>query len=374
MILVVGATLFVGTLIALHAVDRGFDASGVLVVSVRSAHPYPESRGGIVQKTLIERLAALPGVRSASTAQVLPLGGGLWDRRVQVEGYVFRPDEPEQVGFNAIGPDYFSTIRTPLVAGREFDARDTDTSQKVAVVNESFARRFFGNQSAIGRHVTSVQVTYEIVGVAGDAKYQDLRSDVMNTLYIPWTQRGGDQPSRYSYLVRSGAGDPERLVPTVERLVHEVDPALYLATATNYEAIVDRSIGTERIMATLGGVFGVLAIIVAALGVFGVLAFQVARRTNELGVRMALGASRGAMIALVLREVAGIVLAGVAIGAAGALAVTGLVRNILFGLTPTDPLVFMVAGLVLACVALAAGWLPARRASRVDPLVALRHE
>ena len=374
MVLVVGATLFVGTLVTLRSVDRGFDASSVLVVSVRTARPYPEARRAIVQQALIERLAALPGVQSASTAQMLPLGGGLWDRRVQVEGYVFRPDEPEQVGFNVIGADYFATIGTPIVAGREFDARETDTSPKVTIVNESFARHFFGNQSAIGRHVTSVGVTYEIVGVAHDAKYQDLRSDVMKTLYIPWTQRAGDQPTRYSYLVRSATGDPQRLVPGVERLVRELDPALRLTAATNYEAIADRSIANERIMAALGGVFGVLALVVAALGVFGVLAFQVARRTNELGVRMALGASRGAMIGLVLREVTGMVLAGVAIGAGGALAVTGLVRNMLFGLTPTEPRAFLVAALVLASVALAAGWLPARRASRVDPLVALRHE
>ena len=146
MMLVVGATLFVGTLMALRSVDRGFDASSVLVVSVRTARPYPEARRAIVQQALIERLAALPGVQSASTAQMLPLGGGLWDRRVQVEGYVFRPDEPEQVGFNVIGADYFATIGTPIVAGREFDARETGTSPKVAIVNESFARHFFGNQ------------------------------------------------------------------------------------------------------------------------------------------------------------------------------------------------------------------------------------
>jgi ABC-type antimicrobial peptide transport system permease subunit len=222
--------------------------------------------------------------------------------------------------------------------------------------------------------VTSVRVTYEIVGVVRDAKYQDLRSEVMKTMYIPWTQREGDPLTRYSYLLRVGAGDPQRLIPGLDRLVREIDPALHLQTATTYDTVVDRSMATERIMATLGGLFGLLAVIVAGLGVFGVLAFQVAQRTNELGVRMALGATRAKMVRLVLRDVVTMVLAGVAIGAGAALAATGLVRKVLFGLTATDPAAFLVAGLVLAGAAIAAAWLPARRAARVDPLVALRHE
>jgi predicted permease len=374
MVLVVGATLFVGTLIALRAVDRGFAPGGVLVVSVRAAQPYPPPRTRIVQQALIDRLASMPDVRSATTAAMLPLGGGLWDRRVQVEGYTFRPEEQESVGFNVIGPAYFATIGTPVLAGREFDARDTERSPKTAIVNESFARHFFGNASPLGRHVTSVRVTYEIVGVVRDAKYQDLRSEVMKTMYIPWTQREGDPLTRYSYLLRVGAGDPQRLIPGLDRLVREIDPALHLQTATTYDTVVDRSMATERIMATLGGLFGLLAVIVAGLGVFGVLAFQVAQRTNELGVRMALGATRAKMVRLVLRDVVTMVLAGVAIGAGAALAATGLVRKVLFGLTATDPAAFLVAGLVLAGAAIAAAWLPARRAARVDPLVALRHE
>jgi len=374
MVLVVAATLFVGTLLALNAVDRGFEPDGLLVVRVRSAQPYSTARGPIVQQALLDRLASLPGVASASAAQVLPLTGGLWDRGVHVEGYVFQPGEPDHVGFNVIAPAYFSTLRTPLLSGREFDQRDSATSLKVAIVNESFARHFFRNQSAIGRHVTSVGVGYEIVGVVRDAKYQSLRSDIMKTMYIPWTQREGDQLTRYSYLVRTISGDPRRLAPPVERLVGDVDSGLHLANATDYDAIVDRGMSTERIMAALGGFFGLLAIVVAGLGVFGVLAFQVARRTSELGVRMALWASRGAMIGLVLRDVAAMVGAGVAIGTAGALAATGLVRNILFGLTATDPRVFVVAAIAMASAALLAGWLPARRAARIDPVVALRHE
>jgi predicted permease len=374
MVLVVGATLFVGTLVELYAVDPGLDSDGVLVVRVRTSRPYPAAHAKAVQSALLERLRTVPGVRSASAAQILPLGGGLVDRAIQVEGYTFRPDESETVGFNVIAPDYFATLGTSLLAGRELSDRDTDTAPRVAIVNESFARYFFGPASAIGRRVTSANVPYEIVGIVRDAKYENLRAAVLRTMYIPWMQREGQQPSSYSYLVRVVAGDPMRLVPSLDRLVREVDPALRVRTSRTYATIVDQSLATERIMATFGGFFGVLALLVAALGMFGVLTFQVARRTNELGVRMALGASRRAMVGLVLREVVVMVVAGVTIGAVGALVLSGASRSILFGLTPTDPSVFAVAASVLAVAAVLAGWLPARRASRVDPLVALRHE
>jgi predicted permease len=374
MILVVGATLFLRTLVNLYSVERGFDSNGVIVLNVRSSRPYEAARGFAVQRAILERLKTVPGIRSASAANVLPIGGGLWTRGVQIEGYTFRADESDSVGFNVIAPDYFVTLGTPLVLGREFDDRDTWTSPKVAIVNESFAHYFFGNAPALGRRVTSVDVTYEIVGVVRDAKYQNLRQPVMKTMYISWLQRNGDQPTRYSYLARVDMDDPMRLTPSLERLVREVDPSLHVRTTLPYATLVDRSIVTERIMAILGGFFGVLALIVAAIGLFGLMAFQVSRRTNELGVRMALGATRRAMIGLVLRDVAGMVVAGVLIGTAAALTLSGLARSMLFGLTPTDPATFVVAASVLGLTTLLAGWLPARRASRVDPLIALRQE
>jgi ABC-type antimicrobial peptide transport system permease subunit len=210
--------------------------------------------------------------------------------------------------------------------------------------------------------------------VVRDAKYQNLRQPIMKTMYISWLQRNGDQPTRYSYLARVSMADPMRLAPSLERLVREVDPSLYVRTTLTYATLIERSIATERIMATLGGLFGVLALVVAAIGLFGLLAFQVSRRTNEFGVRMALGATRGAMIGLVLCDVAGLAVAGVLIGTGVALTLSGLARSILFELTPSDPAVFVTASFILGLTALLAGWLPARRASRVDPLIALRHE
>jgi ABC-type antimicrobial peptide transport system permease subunit len=194
-------------------------------------------------------------------------------------------------------------------------------------------------------------------------------------MYIPWMQIEGEPPSNCNFLARVTAGDAMQLAPTLEKVVREVDAALRVRRPPQaYSAVVDQSIVTERIMAALGGFFGLLALVLAGLGVFGATAYQVSRRVNEIGLRMALGASGGGIAALVLREVAVLLLGGCVIGGAAALALSGLTRKMLFGVTPADPAVFVLAAVVLGLAALAAGWLPARRASRVDPMVALRHE
>jgi predicted permease len=374
MVLVVGATLFIGTLVKLHRVERGIRTEGVLTFGLSTAQQYPAERTLAIRRAALDRIVATPGVVSASASRVTPIGGGLWDSSVQVEGYTFRPDESETVGFNAIAPQYFATLSTPVLAGREFDEHDTGASKKVAVVNESFARYFFGAQSPLGRNVTSVRVTYEIVGVVRDAKYQDLRTGIIKTMYIPWTQREGVPLSSYAYFVLVASGDPMRLAAALERAVRQADPGLHLRGARAYETVVDESIVTERVLAALGGFFGILAMVVACLGMFGVMAFQVSRRTNEFGVRMALGACGRDVIRMVLREAAVMLAAGALIGSALALTLTRLAATLLFGVTPTDPGVFLIAAGVLCVAALAAGWLPARRASRIDPMAALRHE
>ena len=374
MILLVGATLFVGTLVKLYAVDRGLDSAGVLVFGVQTARPYDPARAKTVQQAILTEVGRIPGVQSTSASAILPLGGNLWDRRVRVEGYVFGPDEPDQVGFNAIAPDYFATLKTPVIVGREFDDRDTQDAAKVAVVNESFARRFFKKQNALGRRVISADVTYDIVGVVKDTKYQTLRSAPIATMYIPWMQREGEQPGSFSYLLRVSDGDPLRVIPDLDSVVRTADPALHTRNAVAYDTVIARSIATERIMAGLGTLFGFVAVLVAGLGVFGLMEFQVARRSNELGVRIALGATRACMMRLVLRDVVVMIAAGLLAGAAGVFILTGLADNLLFGLTASDPLVLALAASILALAATVAGWIPARRAATVDPLVALRHE
>jgi predicted permease len=372
MVLVVGATLFIGTLLELYAVDRGFDTNRLLVFQVRNNRPYTLEQAQEVRGHLLDGLRALPGVRSASAGAMLPIAGNLWDRTVRIEGHASQSGEPERVAFNAIAPDYFATLGTPLLAGREFDHRDVATAPPVTIVNQSFARAYFGNASAIGSRVTTVGVTYEIVGVVGDAKYQDLRESVLRTMYIPWTQR--DEAQSYGYLIRVDGGDPLRLSSSVERVLRDADPTLRVVRLMTYAQWIDLTIPNEWLMATLGAACGLLALLLAGVGMFGVLAFQVARRTNELGVRTVLGASRWSMCRLVLRDVAAMVMPGIAIGTAIALMMTGLARGLLFGVTPSEPGVFILAATILAASALLAGWVPARRASSVDPLVALRHE
>jgi predicted permease len=374
MVLLVGAALFGATLVKLYHVDRGLRTDGLLLVDPRGLVRYPQAKSWAVQQALLERLRTYPGVTSAAAVSVLPIAGNDWVRRVSVEGYQFRADESEGTDFNTVSPNYFNTVGTPLLAGREFDAHDTSASTRVTIVNETFARYFFGNQSPLGRHVTSVDVTYEIVGVVKDAKYQSLRDAVPKTMYICWLQREGDQASGYYYLARVAAGDPMRLAPAMEKLVRETDSGLRLRSALAYDTIVDRSVSRERILAMLGGFFGMLALVVACLGIFGVMAFQLSRRINEIGLRMALGASRGGIAGMVMREVAVMLAIGVPGGAAAALTLTGLTRKILFGVTPAEPGVFVIAAVVLAAAAFSAAWLPARRATRIDPMVALRHE
>ena len=282
MILVVGATLFLQTLVNLHSVDHGFKADDVIVVSVRSSRPYDAARGYAVQRAIVERLRGVPEIVSASAAQILPIGGGLWNRTVQVEGYTFGPGESDSIGFNVIAPDYFQTIGTPLILGREFIDRDTGASPKVAIVNEGFARRFFGDAPPLGRRVTSNSTTYEIVGVVRDAA---VPGTCASRSWKPCTSSGfrrGWGPADPVQLpgARRHAGSHAR--DARSRAPHSrgrpiTAPAGHAHVAST---LVDRSIASERIMAMLGGFFGVLALVVAAIGLFGLLAFQVSRRTE----------------------------------------------------------------------------------------------
>jgi predicted permease len=374
MVLVVGAALFIDTLARLYTTDRGVNTDGVLIFRLRSNERYRGDRAWATAGQLVERLNELPGVASATVADVVPLSGSEWNRNVQVEGYRFRPDESEDSLFNVVGPRFFATVGTPLVMGREFDRRDTIDAPKVAIVNESFVRYFFAGGPALGRHVTSLNATYEIVGVVKDAKYQALRRGFAKTMYIPVMQRVGDQPNAYYFMARVRAGDPMRLAPALDSVVREVDPGMRVRLVETYSEMVDYTMLTERIMAMLGGFFGLLALAVACLGIFGSMAFQVSRRSNEIGLRMALGANRTTIVALVLREVAVLLVAGCLLGAAAAIPLTGLTRKLLFGIRPTEPSIFLVASLLLGLAALAAGWIPARRAALVDPMIALRHE
>jgi predicted permease len=374
MVLMVGATWLVGTLVELYSVDPGFRADGVLVVNVRSTRPLPPERGMAVQRALLDRMGSLPGVTSVSAVHTLPIGGNLWTRTVEAGGLAGRGAESADVGFNVIAPSYFATVGTPLLLGREFTDLDRADAPKVAIVNESLARHLFPEGSVLGSTVTSVGVPYEIVGVVRDAKYQGLRDQALGTMYIPWMQREGEKPSAYSYLLRVAGDDPLRLQSALEGLVQDVDADLRLRSATTYATVIGRSITAERIMGSLGGLFGLFALVVAGLGVFGMLAFHVTRRARELGVRIAVGATRWSIIRLVLKDVVQMLVPGLLIGVVASLLLAGLARKIVFGFAPDELGVFVVAASVLAFAAVLAGWIPARRASRLDPVIALRQD
>ncbi len=380
MTLLVGASLFIRTLVKLYSVDTGIRTGGVLIFGVSAKHHFPPARSVEIQDAIVSRLQSLPGVTFASAADVLPLGGGLWTRSVQVDGYIFRPGEDDTVAFNAIAPKYFAVTGTPLLLGRDFNERDEVGASHVAIVNESFVREFFAGQPPLGKRVTSNKVKYEIVGVVSDAKYESLRKGVPRAMYIPWVQQGemgpsnGTQPMVYSYLARVASGDPMRLAPLMDRAIPEIEPAMRMRTPRTFQDHVNQSTLNERMMATLGGFFGLLALILACLGIFGILAFQVSRRINEIGVRVALGATRGNIVRLVMREVVLLLLPGCAVGAVAAAGLTRFANSMLFGVTATDPTAFLLAAGALAAVTLAAGFLPALRASRVEPMAALRCE
>ncbi len=350
---------------------------GVFLVDVTSKHHFPATRSREIQNAILDRLRRMPGVVASSAANMVPLGGGEWDREVQVDGHTFRPGEDNTTLMNAIAPGYFRVTGTPILQGRDFEERDESSANHAAIVNESFVRELLSGQRPLGKHITCNQVTYEIIGVARDTKYQNLRKGVSRELYIEWVQQQSAEPGRwqpmgYTYMARVSSGDPMRLAPLMERALREIDAVMRTFHPQTFEDQVNQSTLNERMMATLGGFFGLLALIVACLGIFGILAFQVSRRVNEIGVRMAVGATRRHILTLVLREAALLLVPGCLVGGLAAVGLSRFAASFLFGVTPTDPAALAIAALAITLSTLAAGYLPARRAARVDPIAALR--
>ena len=374
MVLIVGAALFGGTLVKLIRANRGFQAAGVLTFDLKSSQQYSRPQAFAAIAAVEAALKRLPGVASASAVRNIPISGYLTSHTVSFDDASGTAREESGIAYDSVGPDYFSTIGMPLLAGRAFNLNDTDSSPKVAIITQNLARDLAGAHSPVGLVISSIGIPYRIVGVVGDSKYLDLRHGAMRALYVPWTQTPPGAYPRYSFLLRSARGDPRQFVPVLDSLVRAADPDLRVSRVQTYDELISRSIVSERVMAALGGFFGALALLIAGIGVFGLMAFQISRRTAEIGVRMALGAARGNVVKMVLREVAIMAVAGCTLGGAAALSLTGLTRKMLFGVTPADPGVFAIAAAVLLSATLAAAWLPARRASRIDPVTAIRHD
>jgi predicted permease len=377
LLLVFGAGLFVRTLKKLENLDPGFDRKGVLLFNLDpSKNGYKGPAVNALYKQVIEHIDAVPGVSSASVSMMTPItGGGGIDNSVSVEGYTPRPDENLTVFVNAVGPRYFETLHTPLLLGRDFSPRDTEATPKVAVINQSMARYFFGNSNPIGKKFgwfgdDKNKMQFEIVGVAKDSKYETLREKIPRTVYLDCFQRPLEG---ITFEVRTSVS-PSSLVSAIRGAVDAIDPSLRPGGFTTLEEHVDNSLGHERVMATLSSLFAILAVVLACVGLYGVMAYSVARRTSEIGIRMALGAGRAQIVGTILRESALLILAGVALGLPVAIAAARMISSRLYGLKPADPLTIAGTILLLAAVTGLASYIPAHRATKVDPLVALRHE
>ncbi|HZT72567.1 MAG TPA: ABC transporter permease [Terriglobales bacterium] len=381
LVLLASALLFARSLTNLLHEDLGFRPAGVLVANVEFSRLHvPEARRAGFEQDLLQRIRAIPGVAAAAVANRSPISGSNWNDMVLA-------DTGEAVkGVTWItydSPGYFRTMSMPLIAGRDFNDADTATSDKVAVVSAAFARKFLGGMNAVGRRFRlweppgQARPFYTVVGVVRDSIYQDPRRAAEPIAYFPETQRQHPDVAD-TFLMRWGGAQPGSAAPAgLMRAVTQALAAVSPEIGVEYKSMPEQiraNLMPDELMATLCGFFGALAVLLAALGLYGLLAYTVARRTNEIGIRVALGAERRRILAMILGEVSGLVAIGLAIGAAITLAAGPAAASLLYQLKPRDPLTLALAGAILAAIALAASLAPARRAARLDPMTALRYE
>jgi predicted permease len=322
---------------------------------------------------LLERVRAIPGVQSATLSSESLISNSADINSFVPNGIAQLPGSEEHPAYNnQVGSDFFKTIGIPILAGRAIDERDRGNSPKVAVVNRALARRFFGKENPIGRTFNKDQI--RIVGVCGDAHYSNVRDEVPPTFYYPFLQ--DPDPDTYgemTFELRTAA-DPRNMIAAVRDAVASVDKDVPPYEIRTQEQQIDANISKERVFAALTTLFSALALLLSCIGIYGIMAYTVSRRTNEIGIRMALGAQRGAVLSMILREASLVGVAGVAIGLAAALAATRILAGLLYGLKPQDPLTLTFAAILMLLVTATASLIPARRASRVEPTVALRYE
>jgi predicted permease len=371
--LLIGAGLFLRSLENLRGVDTGFDKDHVLLATLNPAlSGYSPQATRNFYTQLLAQIRAVPGVQAASVSTESPISGGWDSNRVVVEGY--QPRQDESMGCNSAdaATDYFKTLGIPFIAGRDFSEKDTAGAPKVAIINETMARYYFGISNPIGKKIGTEEIPdTEIVGVVRDAKYAQLRETQVRHFYTPMMQA----PHVFDMTLHvRAAGDPAALTEMVRTRVKSIDSHLPLYDVKTLAVQIDDSLIPERLITGLSTIFGLLATLLAAIGLYGVVAFSVTRRTREIGVRIALGAMPVNVLWLFLKQMAVLVGIGVIIGIGSALAATRLLSTMLYDVKPADPLAFIAAGTALIATATLAAYLPARRATRVDPMTALRYE
>jgi putative ABC transport system permease protein len=372
LILLICTGLFLKSLRNAHTINPGFETENVLLTTLNmDLHAYEEPRAQVFYDQLLERVKGLPGVKSASLAE--KVFGDDQQIGVVVEGYTPPADTNLLMDYNVVSPDYFQVMGLSLMRGRDFSVRDTKDAPGVVIVNERMAARFWPGQDPVGKRlsIAGKKGAYlEVIGVAKDAKYYDLQEKTLPYMYLPYKQNY----ESHATLHVSTTGDPNGLVGSVRQQVRELDthlPAFAVTTMSNH---IGQSLWAARMAATLLGIFGILALVLAGVGVYAVVAYSVAQRTNEIGIRMALGAPPRNVLMLVLRQSMKLTIIGLALGLGLAFVLMRFASSLLYGVSASDPLVFGGISLLLAIVTLLASYIPARRVMRINPLIALRHD
>jgi putative ABC transport system permease protein len=377
-LLLIGASLLLESMVHLLHASPGFDPKGVLTFNIDLPDvQYGKPEQSIAfYKQLLERVRTVPGVKSASGVLPLPLANDIIRSTFEIEGKpVAKSDEP-RTHFRSVGLDYFQTMRIPLVAGRDFNSRDERNSTQVVIINQALARKFFPNENPIGKHIKpgvsdeGPGKMREIVGVVGDVKHRALWNPPDPESYVPYAQTAIGQ----MYVVARTDGDPMSLLPAMREQVKAIDAQLPVYAPKTMDEYVASSIAQRKFTSLLCGVFAAVGLVLAVVGLFGVMSYTVSQRTHELGVRVAVGAEKTDILRLILDQGMRMTLLGIGVGLVGTFAITRVLSNQLFGISASDPLTFFGVAFLLALVALAACYIPARRATRVDPMVALRYE
>jgi len=377
LLLLIGAGLFIRSLGNLKDLDPGFRTSNLIAFKIDPMlNGYKPDRARAIYRRLKETLDGLPGIRNSGLAVVPVLEGDEWDQWVTIDTYKPKQGELPDPHMNFVSPNYFATMEIPLLAGRDFKVTDTAGAPLVVIVNESFAKKYFGSLNAVGHRVgmgidpgTKTDIT--IIGVARDTKYESMRDEIPTEMFRPFDQM--DFATGMTAYIRT-ARDPNQVFAMVRQTVQQLDPNLPVFQMTTLAKQMDDSLVTERLVATLSTSFGFLATLLAAIGLYGVMAYTVERRTREIGIRMAIGALTGDVLWLVMREVLILLAIGICVALPAALVLTRYVQAQLYGIQPSDPASIALAKIAIAAVASMAGYLPARRATRVDPIRALRYE